>query len=143
MVSDGVVPAEGHVTNLHARHFCLLYRFAFLCNRKKPRIMILLLGKMKIMYLVLCVFNRACVVQFTALPLNTVVKPQAQASFEYSFMPAQPMAGRPFGLVILLNYISAEVGINWLFKIYVVLRINKILQVVSKSLLRIDFICFS
>lgn len=47
---------------------------------------------------------------FTALPLNTVVKPQAQASFEYSFMPAQPMAGRPFGLVILLNYISAEGG---------------------------------
>lgn len=77
------------------------------------------------MYLVLCVFNRACVVQFTALPLNTVVKPQAQASFEYSFMPAQPMAGRPFGLVILLNYISAEVGMNWLFKIYMVLALTR------------------
>ncbi|XP_028261843.1 translocon-associated protein subunit alpha-like [Parambassis ranga] len=45
---------------------------------------------------------------FTALPLNTVVQPQAQASFEYSFIPAQPMAGRPFGLVILLNYLDAE-----------------------------------
>ncbi|KAM9409555.1 translocon-associated protein subunit alpha-like [Pholidichthys leucotaenia] len=45
---------------------------------------------------------------FTALPLNTVVKPQAQASFEYSFIPAQPMAGRPFGLVILLNYLDTE-----------------------------------
>lgn len=45
---------------------------------------------------------------FTALPLNTMVKPQAQASFEYSFIPAQPMAGRPFGLVILLNYLDAE-----------------------------------
>ncbi|XP_070699008.1 translocon-associated protein subunit alpha-like [Pempheris klunzingeri] len=45
---------------------------------------------------------------FTALPLNTVVQPQAQASFEYSFIPAQPMAGRPFGLVILLSYLSAE-----------------------------------
>ncbi|XP_073324626.1 translocon-associated protein subunit alpha-like [Pagrus major] len=45
---------------------------------------------------------------FTALPLNTVVQPQAQASFEYSFIPAQPMAGRPFGLVILLNYVDAE-----------------------------------
>ncbi|XP_072238530.1 translocon-associated protein subunit alpha-like [Leuresthes tenuis] len=45
---------------------------------------------------------------FTALPLNTVVQPQAQASFEYSFIPAQPMAGRPFGLVILLNYIDTE-----------------------------------
>ncbi|KAM9799398.1 translocon-associated protein subunit alpha-like [Syngnathus typhle] len=41
---------------------------------------------------------------FTALPLSTVVQPGAQASFEYSFIPAQPMAGRPFGLVILLNY---------------------------------------
>ncbi|XP_040014892.1 translocon-associated protein subunit alpha-like [Xiphias gladius] len=45
---------------------------------------------------------------FTALPLNTVVQPQAQASFEYSFIPAQPMAGRPFGLVILLNYLDLE-----------------------------------
>lgn len=46
--------------------------------------------------------------QFTALPLNTVVQPAAQASFEYSFIPAQPMAGRPFGLVVLLNYLDAE-----------------------------------
>ncbi|XP_042351309.1 translocon-associated protein subunit alpha-like [Plectropomus leopardus] len=45
---------------------------------------------------------------FTALPLSTVVQPQAQASFEYSFIPAQPMAGRPFGLVILLNYLDSE-----------------------------------
>ncbi|KAM3878545.1 translocon-associated protein subunit alpha-like [Diretmus argenteus] len=45
---------------------------------------------------------------FTALPLNTVVQPQNQASFEYSFIPAQPMAGRPFGLVILLNYLDSE-----------------------------------
>ncbi|XP_063330409.1 translocon-associated protein subunit alpha-like [Pelmatolapia mariae] len=45
---------------------------------------------------------------FTALPLNTVIKPQAQASFEYSFIPAQPMAGRPFGLVILLSYQDTE-----------------------------------
>ncbi|XP_068172232.1 translocon-associated protein subunit alpha-like [Antennarius striatus] len=47
---------------------------------------------------------------FTALTLNTVVQPKAQASFEYSFIPAQPMAGRPFGLVILLNYLDAEGG---------------------------------
>ncbi|XP_053171822.1 translocon-associated protein subunit alpha-like [Scomber japonicus] len=45
---------------------------------------------------------------FTALPLSTIVQPQAQASFEYSFIPAQPMAGRPFGLVILLNYLDTE-----------------------------------
>ncbi|XP_077386755.1 translocon-associated protein subunit alpha-like [Festucalex cinctus] len=45
---------------------------------------------------------------FTALPLSTVVHPGVQASFEYSFIPAQPMAGRPFGLVILLNYHNTE-----------------------------------
>ncbi|KAL7843022.1 hypothetical protein AOLI_G00245340 [Acnodon oligacanthus] len=45
---------------------------------------------------------------FTALPLDTVISPQKQASFEYSFIPAQPMAGRPFGLVILLNYQDSE-----------------------------------
>jgi len=45
---------------------------------------------------------------FTALPLNTLVPPQKQASFEYSFIPALQMAGRPFGLVILLNYIDGE-----------------------------------
>ncbi|CAF96840.1 unnamed protein product [Tetraodon nigroviridis] len=48
---------------------------------------------------------------FTALPLDTVVQPKAQASFEYSFIPAQPMAGRPFGLVILLNYLDSEGGV--------------------------------
>ncbi|XP_029288275.1 translocon-associated protein subunit alpha [Cottoperca gobio] len=45
---------------------------------------------------------------FTASPLSTAVPPQAQASFEYSFVPAQPMAGRPFGLVILLTYLDTE-----------------------------------
>ncbi|KAJ8401296.1 hypothetical protein AAFF_G00385270 [Aldrovandia affinis] len=45
---------------------------------------------------------------FTALPLSTVIQPQKQASFEYSFIPAQPMSGRPFGLVILLNYQDSE-----------------------------------
>ncbi|XP_041836723.1 translocon-associated protein subunit alpha-like [Melanotaenia boesemani] len=45
---------------------------------------------------------------FTALPLNTVVQPQAQASFEYSFIPPQNMAGRPYGLVILLSYHDTE-----------------------------------
>ncbi|XP_062842557.1 translocon-associated protein subunit alpha-like [Trichomycterus rosablanca] len=45
---------------------------------------------------------------FTALQLDTVVQPEKQASFEYSFVPAQPMAGRPFGLVILLNYHDSQ-----------------------------------
>ncbi|KAJ8337127.1 hypothetical protein SKAU_G00383470 [Synaphobranchus kaupii] len=41
---------------------------------------------------------------FTALQLGIVVPPQRQATFEYSFIPAEPMGGRPFGLVINLNY---------------------------------------
>uniref|UniRef100_W5LQQ6 Translocon-associated protein subunit alpha n=1 Tax=Astyanax mexicanus TaxID=7994 RepID=W5LQQ6_ASTMX len=41
---------------------------------------------------------------FTALQLGLVVPPQRQATFEYSFIPAEPMGGRPFGLVINLNY---------------------------------------
>uniref|UniRef100_A0A8C3TLN3 Translocon-associated protein subunit alpha n=2 Tax=Catharus ustulatus TaxID=91951 RepID=A0A8C3TLN3_CATUS len=45
---------------------------------------------------------------FTALSLNTVVPPQRQATFEYSFIPAEPMGGRPFGLVINLNYRDAN-----------------------------------
>ncbi|XP_061876735.1 translocon-associated protein subunit alpha isoform X1 [Entelurus aequoreus] len=41
---------------------------------------------------------------FTALQLDTLVPPSKQATFEYSFIPAEPMGGRPFGLVINLNY---------------------------------------
>ncbi|KAF7708864.1 hypothetical protein HF521_017921 [Silurus meridionalis] len=41
---------------------------------------------------------------FTALQLGIEVPPQRQATFEYSFIPAEPMGGRPFGLVINLNY---------------------------------------
>ncbi|KAM6953282.1 translocon-associated protein subunit alpha isoform 2-T2 [Aplochiton taeniatus] len=41
---------------------------------------------------------------FTALQLGLTVPPSRQASFEYSFIPAEPMGGRPFGLVINLNY---------------------------------------
>ncbi|XP_023696994.2 translocon-associated protein subunit alpha isoform X2 [Paramormyrops kingsleyae] len=41
---------------------------------------------------------------FTALQLGTLVPPLRQATFEYSFIPAEPMGGRPFGLVINLNY---------------------------------------
>ncbi|XP_067857908.1 translocon-associated protein subunit alpha isoform X2 [Heptranchias perlo] len=45
---------------------------------------------------------------FTALQLNTLVQSQRQATFEYSFIPAEPMGGRPFGLVINLNYKDAS-----------------------------------
>lgn len=48
---------------------------------------------------------------FTALPLNTVGPPQRQATFEYSFIPAEPMGGRPFGLVINLNYRDVNVSL--------------------------------
>ncbi|XP_071392738.1 translocon-associated protein subunit alpha isoform X2 [Centroberyx affinis] len=41
---------------------------------------------------------------FTALQLGIMVPPSRQATFEYSFIPAEPMGGRPFGLVINLNY---------------------------------------
>ncbi|XP_062336158.1 translocon-associated protein subunit alpha isoform X1 [Osmerus eperlanus] len=41
---------------------------------------------------------------FTALQLGIVVPPGRQATFEYSFIPAEQMGGRPFGLVINLNY---------------------------------------
>ncbi|KAL3040605.1 hypothetical protein OYC64_011588 [Pagothenia borchgrevinki] len=41
---------------------------------------------------------------FTALQLGIEVPGGRQATFEYSFIPAEPMGGRPFGLVINLNY---------------------------------------
>lgn len=46
---------------------------------------------------------------FTALQLGTVVPSGRQATFEYSFIPAEPMGGRPFGLVINLNYKDSSV----------------------------------
>lgn len=46
---------------------------------------------------------------FTALQLGTVVPSGRQATFEYSFIPAEPMGGRPFGLVINLNYKDGSV----------------------------------
>lgn len=49
---------------------------------------------------------------FTALQLGTVVPPQRQATFEYSFIPAEPMGGRPFGLVINLNYKDSSVSLR-------------------------------
>lgn len=49
---------------------------------------------------------------FTALQLGTVVPPQRQATFEYSFIPAEPMGGRPFGLVINLNYKDSNVSVT-------------------------------
>ncbi|XP_056290504.1 translocon-associated protein subunit alpha isoform X2 [Pseudoliparis swirei] len=45
---------------------------------------------------------------FTALQLGTEVPASRQATFEYSFIPAEPMGGRPFGLVINLNYKDAN-----------------------------------
>lgn len=47
---------------------------------------------------------------FTALQLGTEVPSGRQATFEYSFIPAEPMGGRPFGLVINLNYKDATVS---------------------------------
>lgn len=51
---------------------------------------------------------------FTALQLGVVVPAGRQATFEYSFIPAEPMGGRPFGLVINLNYKDSNVSGPWL-----------------------------
>uniref|UniRef100_A0A8C9L7K9 Translocon-associated protein subunit alpha n=1 Tax=Pavo cristatus TaxID=9049 RepID=A0A8C9L7K9_PAVCR len=72
---------------------------------------------------------------FTALPLNTVVPPQRQATFEYSFIPAEPMGGRPFGLVINLNYRDANVS-----TIFTDLQRTSAIQ--SKNLAKTCFLTF-
>lgn len=41
---------------------------------------------------------------FSAVGYNTVVKPSQEATFQYSFLPAEAFAGRPFGLNINLIY---------------------------------------
>ncbi|XP_070575895.1 LOW QUALITY PROTEIN: translocon-associated protein subunit alpha-like [Ptychodera flava] len=45
---------------------------------------------------------------FTAFRYDTVVQPSRQSTFEYVFTPNEAYAGRPFGLVINLNYKDAE-----------------------------------
>lgn len=57
----------------------------------------------------LCQDYQFYIQNFTALQLGTVVPPSKQATFEYSFIPAEPMGGRPFGLVINLNYKDGSV----------------------------------
>jgi len=41
---------------------------------------------------------------FTTAVYNRVVEPKRQATFDYAFTPNEAFAGRPFGLVINLNY---------------------------------------
>lgn len=41
---------------------------------------------------------------FSAIQYGKVVKPSQQATVGYSFIPAEPFAGRPFGLSINLAY---------------------------------------
>jgi len=43
---------------------------------------------------------------FTAIQYGKVVKPSEQATVGYSFVPAEPFAGRPFGLSINIAYSS-------------------------------------
>ena len=47
---------------------------------------------------------------FTAAVYNRVVEPKRQATFDYAFTPNEAFAGRPFGLVINLNYKDAVSG---------------------------------
>ncbi|XP_057380786.1 translocon-associated protein subunit alpha-like [Daphnia carinata] len=45
---------------------------------------------------------------FSAIQYYKLVKPQQQATVAYSFIPAEPFAGRPFGLSINLAYRNNE-----------------------------------
>jgi len=45
---------------------------------------------------------------FTTAVYSRVVEPKRQATFDYAFTPNEAFAGRPFGLVINLNYKDAE-----------------------------------
>ena len=44
---------------------------------------------------------------FSAIQYAKTVKPQQQATISYSFIPAEPFAGRPFGLSVSLRYTDA------------------------------------
>ena len=44
---------------------------------------------------------------FTHIAANKVVKPNHEATLAYSFQPSETFAGRPFGLVVNLNYRDA------------------------------------
>ena len=44
---------------------------------------------------------------FSAIQYAKVVKPKQQATVSYSFIPAEPFAGRPFGLSFNLAYRNA------------------------------------
>lgn len=41
---------------------------------------------------------------FSAIMYNRIIKPEQEATFHYSFLPAEAFAGRPFGLNINLAY---------------------------------------
>lgn len=45
---------------------------------------------------------------FTHLAVNKVVKPDHEATLQYSFIPSETFAGRPFGLNVNLNYRDAN-----------------------------------
>jgi len=45
---------------------------------------------------------------FSSIQYSKIVKPHQQATVSYSFIPAEPFAGRPFGLSVNLGYRDAE-----------------------------------
>nr|CAG4645853.1 EOG090X0ETF [Lynceus sp. MCZ IZ 141354] len=45
---------------------------------------------------------------FSAIQYSRVVKPLQEATLQYSFVPAEPFAGRPFGLAINVAYRDME-----------------------------------
>lgn len=64
---------------------------------------------------------------FSQVWYGRTVKPNHQATLAYSFMPAEPFAGRPFGLSVNLNYRDGS-GNNFAQSIY-----NKTVNVVEVS----------
>lgn len=52
---------------------------------------------------------------FSAITYGKLVKPKQQATVAYSFIPAEPFAGRPFGLSINLAYRDSVSKIFYLF----------------------------
>nr|CAG4635105.1 EOG090X0ETF [Alona affinis] len=52
---------------------------------------------------------------FSAIQYGKVVRPGQQATVAYSFIPAEPFVGRPFGLSVNMAYRDAEIFCNSVF----------------------------
>lgn len=55
---------------------------------------------------------------FTRAQFNQLVDPGRQASLAYSFVPAQQLSGRPFGLTVMLYYHEASEGRQFIHSVF-------------------------